>query len=64
VNAWEAAISAMINLSAYVFETLRQDGELTLRRAQKKSDRSSLLVVEPVSELPSILSLAQLEHVD
>src|SRR5215469_10807052 len=52
----------MIDFSAYVFETLREDGELTLRRAQRKSDRSSLLVVEPVSELPSIRSLAQLEH--
>jgi predicted ATPase len=59
---WAAAISAMIDFSAYFFETLRADGELILRRAQKKSDRSSLLVVEPVSELPSIRSLAQLEH--
>ena len=52
----------MIDFSAYVFETLKEDGELILRRAQRKSDRSSLLVVEAVSELPSIRSLAQLEH--
>ena len=52
----------MIELSTYVFETLREDGELVLRRGRRKDDGSRLLAVEPVSERPSVRSLDQLEH--
>jgi serine/threonine protein kinase len=52
----------VIELSTYVFETLREDGELALYRGRRKDDRSRLLAVEPVSERPSVRSLEQLEH--
>ena len=54
--------AAVIELSTYVFETLREDGELVLRRGRRKDDGSRLLAVEPVSERPSVRSLDQLEH--
>ena len=52
----------MIELSTYVFESLRQDGELVLYRGRSQDDGSRLLQVEPVSERPSVRSLEQLEH--
>jgi PAS domain S-box-containing protein len=52
----------VIELSTYVFETLREDGELVLYRCRRESDGSSVLLVEPVSEHPSLRSLKQLEH--
>jgi serine/threonine protein kinase len=52
----------VIELSTYVFEPLRKDGELVLYRGRRKDDGSRLLAVEPVSERPSVRSLEQLEH--
>jgi predicted ATPase/signal transduction histidine kinase len=54
--------SIVIELSTYVFETLREDGELVLRRGRREGDGSRLLIVEPISEHPSVRSLEQLEH--
>ena len=56
------APSAVIELSTYVFEALREDGELVLYRGRRKDDGSRLLAEEPVSERPSVRSLEQLEH--
>ena len=53
---------AVIELSTYVFERLREDGELVLYRGRRKDDGSRLLAVKPVSEHPSVRSLEQLEH--
>jgi hypothetical protein len=52
----------LIELSTYVFETLREDGELLLNRGRRKDDGARLPAVEPVSERPSVRSLEQLEH--
>jgi hypothetical protein len=51
-----------VELSGYVFETLRADEEFSLYRARKEGDPSTVLVVAPVSEYPSLGSLARLEH--
>jgi PAS domain S-box-containing protein len=49
-------------LSTYVFEVLREDGEFVLYRGRREEDGSHLLAVEPLSEHPSVRSLEQLEH--
>ena len=51
-----------IELSSYVYETLRADEEFGLYRARREGDPSTVLVVAPVSEYPSLGSLARLEH--
>jgi serine/threonine protein kinase len=52
----------LIELSTYVFETLREGGEFVLSRGRRKGDGSRLLVSESVSEHPSVRSLKELEH--
>jgi serine/threonine protein kinase len=52
----------VIELSTYVFEALREDGEFVLYRGRREEDGSHLLAVEPLSEHPSVRSLEQLEH--
>ena len=52
----------MIELSTYVFETLREDGELVLSRGRRKDDGSRLLAVEPVFCWPDFPPLPILEN--
>ena len=52
----------VIDLSRYVFETLREDEELVLERGQEDRDLSAILVVAPVSEHPVPGILERLEH--
>ena len=52
----------MIELSSYVFETLREDEEFVLDRGQSDGDLSAILVVAPVSEHPAPAILERLEH--
>ena len=52
----------MIELSRYVFETLREDEEFVLDRGQSDGDLSAILVVAPVSEHPGPGILERLEH--
>ena len=52
----------VIDLSRYVFETLREDEELVLERGQEDRDLSAILVVAPVSECPVPGILERLEH--
>ena len=52
----------MIELSRYVFETLREDEEFVLDRGQSEGDLSAILVVTPVSEHPVPGILERLEH--
>ena len=54
--------SMPIELSSYVYETLRADEEFGLYRARREGDLSTVLVVAPVSEYPLPGSLARLEH--
>ena len=42
----------MIELSRYVFETLRKDEDFVLYRSKMDADLSAILVVAPVSERP------------
>ena len=52
----------MIELSGYVFETLREDEEVALYRGRKDSDLSPILMAAPVSEHPIPGILKRLEH--
>ena len=52
----------MIELSTYIFETLRKDGEFALYRGRRQDDGKRLLVKEPISKTPSSRGLGQLEH--
>ena len=52
----------VIELSKYVFATLREDEELVLERGQGDRDLSAILVVAPVSEHPVPGILERLEH--
>ena len=52
----------MIDISRYVFETLREDEEFVLDRGQRDGDLSAILVVAPVSEHPVPEVLERLEH--
>ena len=52
----------VIELSRYVFETLREDEEFVLERGQGERDLSAILVVTPVSEHPVPGILKRLEH--
>ena len=54
--------STVIELSRYVYQTLRADEEFALCRARRDGERSTVLVVAPVSEYPALGSLARLEH--
>ena len=52
----------MIELSRYVFETLREDGEFALCRGRRDGEIPTILLVAPVSEYPALGSLERLEH--
>jgi hypothetical protein len=52
----------VIELSRYVFETLREDEEFVLERGQGDRDLSAILLVAPVSEHPVPGILKRLEH--
>jgi serine/threonine protein kinase len=52
----------VIELSTYVFEALREDGEFVLYRGRREDDGTDLLAVKPRSEHPSVRSLEQLKH--
>src|SRR5258707_1308973 len=52
----------VIDLSRYVFETLREDEQLVLERGRGDRDLSAILVVAPVSEHPVPAILKRLEH--
>src|SRR5215471_11226242 len=58
--------AAVRELSAYLLETLREDGEFILHRGQHRSRIDGvlppILVVEPVGEHPAPGSLRRLEH--
>jgi hypothetical protein len=51
-----------IELSNYVYDTLRTDEKIGLYRARREGELSTFLVVAPVSEHPSLGGLARLEH--
>ena len=57
-----SSTSMVIELSRYVYQTLRADEEFALSRARQDGDQSTVLVVAPVSEYPPLGSLARLEH--
>jgi predicted ATPase/signal transduction histidine kinase/PAS domain-containing protein len=52
----------VIELSKYVFATLREDEEFVLKRGQGDRELSAILVVVPVSERPAPGILERLEH--
>jgi serine/threonine protein kinase len=52
----------VIELSRFVFETLREDEEFVFDRGQSDGDLSAILVVAPVSEHPGPGILERLEH--
>ena len=52
----------MTELSTPALQTLRRHGELVLYRSRIKSENSDLLLVQSVSEPPSLRSLERLEH--
>jgi PAS domain S-box-containing protein len=52
----------VIELSRYVFETLREDGELALCRGRRDEELSTVLIVAPLSEYPAPKSIKLLEH--
>ena len=58
--------AAVMELSEYMLETLRQDGEFILYRGQHRrqtdANPPSILVMTPVSERPALGSLRRMEH--
>jgi hypothetical protein len=53
----------VIELSRYVFETLREDEEFAFCRGRRNDDeRPTILSVAPVSEHPVLRILERLEH--
>jgi len=54
--------SIPIELSGYVYETLRADEEFGLYRARQKGKLSTVLLIAPGLEYPSLGNLARLEH--
>ena len=52
----------MIELSPYVFETLREDGEFALYRGRGDGELSAVLIVAPISEHPALKGIKRLEH--
>ena len=57
-----SSTSTVIELSRYVYQTLRADEEFALSRARQDGEQSTVLVAAPVSEYPALGSLARLEH--
>src|SRR5262245_1288894 len=58
--------ATVMELSAYILETVRQDGEFILYRGRHRNQTDarppSILVVTPVAEHPALASLRRLEH--
>jgi predicted ATPase len=52
----------VIELSEFVFETVREDGELALSRGRREREPSAILVLAPASEYPAFGALDRLEH--
>ena len=52
----------MIELSEFVFETVREDGELVLSRGYSGGELSRVLVWTPLSKYPALGTLDRLEH--
>jgi PAS domain S-box-containing protein len=52
----------VIELSKYVFQTLRKDKDFNLYRGRSKDDTSQILVLSPVVEHPMPANLKRLEH--
>jgi PAS domain S-box-containing protein len=57
-----SSTSTVIELSRYVYQTLRADEEFTFSRARQDGKQSTVILVAPVSEYPALGSLARLEH--
>src|SRR6201981_1036183 len=57
-----SSTSTVVEVSTYVYETLRADEEFTLSRARQDGEQSTVLMVAPASEYPALGSLARLEH--
>src|SRR5467141_2759390 len=57
-----SSTSMVIEVSRYVYQTLRADEEFALSRARQNGEQSTVLVVAPVSEYPALGSLGRLEH--
>jgi hypothetical protein len=55
-----------MELSEYMLETLRQDGEFTLYRGRHRrhtaADPPTILVVTPLAEHPALASVRRMEH--
>jgi predicted ATPase/signal transduction histidine kinase len=52
----------VIELSEFVFETVREDGELALYRGRRERKPSAVLVLAPVSKHPALGVLDRLKH--
>jgi len=52
----------VIELSPYVFKTLRKDEEFILYRGRSQEDASRVLVVSPAIDHPTLEGLKRLEH--
>ena len=58
-----ASTSAVIELSQYVFETLREDADFAVRRGRRRNgEPPTILLVAPVSEYPVPAILDRLER--
>ena len=57
-----SSTSTVIELSRYVYQTLRADEEFALSRTRQDGEQSTVLVLAAVSEYPALGSLARLEH--
>src|SRR5258708_14621533 len=55
-----SSTSTVIEPSRHVYQTLRADEEFSVCRARRDGEQSTVLVVAPVSEYPSLGSLARL----
>jgi hypothetical protein len=51
-----------MDLSGYVLETRREDGEVALYRARPQGDSGSVLVQAPVADRLSPASLKRIDH--
>ena len=60
VSPSEGAID--IDLSGYVFETLRRDAEFVLYRGTRDDGLAPLLVMAPALERPSTATVERLKH--
>jgi len=52
----------VIDLSPYIFEVLRKDGDFILYRGQHRSDASQVLVLSPAKEPPEIQALKRIKQ--